>query len=583
MKVLGINDGADAGAALIQDGKIISAINEERLSRIKLHEGHIHGFPVLSINKVLEGHDKNSIDFIAFGSVIDPIIPVRLYGLYSNSKKDSPVTKIDISKKSLFKLSSSYLLDYFWNMKSNSLFANVSKSIYKKFVEKVLNKKCGLNKIPIKFVDHHSAHVASAYYSQKYEDCTVISVDGHGDGISSSVYTNTKNGLKRIISLPSRSSAGWFYGAVTNYLGFRQHRHEGKVTGLAAYGNPNLLYNRMREALYYDTKKNTIVNNLGPKFVGMYNIAKYIKPESTKEDVAAAAQKVLEDTITPFVKQALNKTNIKNVALVGGIFANVKLNQRIHELKDVTTISVFPNMGDGGVAVGAALFICCEEMRKQNQSYKLEDLKDVYFGPEYNNNEIKKQIDILKVKNYEKLANIERKTAELISKGKVIARFNGKMEYGPRALGNRSIMYHTKDKKVNDWLNKRLKRTEFMPFAPVTLDEKKTDCYLNLKGIEEPIKYMTISLNCTNQMSKQSPAVVHVDNTARPQIINPKINKSYYQILKEYYKISGIPSLVNTSFNMHEEPIVCSPYDAIRSFQSGNLDYLAIGDYIIWN
>ncbi len=155
------------------------------------------------------------------------------------------------------------------------------------------------------------------------------------------------------------------------------------------------------------------------------------------------------------------------------------------------------------------------------------------------------------------------------------------MEYGPRALGNRSILYHTKDKSVNDWLNKRLKRTEFMPFAPVTMEEYAGKCFKNLKGAEYSSRFMTITFECTDYMKKTSPAVVHVDNTARPQVLREKDNKSYYKILREYYKLTGIPTLVNTSFNMHEEPIVCSPNDAVRAFLSSGIDYLAIGNFLV--
>jgi carbamoyltransferase len=157
------------------------------------------------------------------------------------------------------------------------------------------------------------------------------------------------------------------------------------------------------------------------------------------------------------------------------------------------------------------------------------------------------------------------------------------MEYGPRALGNRSILYSATDRSVNDWLNKRLQRTEFMPFAPVTLAEYAEKCYKNLKGAEYPAKFMTITFDCTEYMNEVSPATVHVDGTARPQIIDEKSNPSYYKILKEYHKITGIPTLVNTSFNMHEEPIVCTPGDAIRSFQCGHLEYLAIGNFLAIN
>jgi len=205
----------------------------------------------------------------------------------------------------------------------------------------------------------------------------------------------------------------------------------------------------------------------------------------------------------------------------------------------------------------------------------------VYFGPDFSEKNIEKALKKYGL-TYKKYKNIEAKIAGLLADKKIIGRFNGRMEYGPRALGNRSILYEAKDRSVNDWLNKRLKRTEFMPFAPVTLEEYAGKCYKNIHGAEYPSRFMTITFNCTDYMKKTSPACVHVDDTARPQIIRRKDNPSYYKILKEYHRITGIPSIVNTSFNMHEEPIVCSPNDAIRAFLSSGIDYLAIGPYLVF-
>jgi carbamoyltransferase len=176
---------------------------------------------------------------------------------------------------------------------------------------------------------------------------------------------------------------------------------------------------------------------------------------------------------------------------------------------------------------------------------------------------------------------IEPQIARLIADGKVVARFNGRMEYGPRALGNRSILYHAMDPAVNQWLNKRLGRTEFMPFAPATLMEHASDCYLDLAGCEHAAQFMTLTFDCTEKMKQTSPAAVHVDGTARPQLVTDRSNPSFYKILKEYHALTGIPSVINTSFNMHEEPIVCTPEDGVRAFLQGNLDYLAIGDFLV--
>ena len=234
-------------------------------------------------------------------------------------------------------------------------------------------------------------------------------------------------------------------------------------------------------------------------------------------------------------------------------------------------------MGDGGLALGAALFLYNKNIDPLNQ-----ELKEVYLGPNYSDEEIEQSIKRNNLK-YSKEKNIAKIIANLLLKGKVVARFDGRMEYGPRALGNRTILYKTNDKNVNDWLNKRLKRTEFMPFAPVTLAEDINLCYENPRCSEYSTRFMTMTLNCTDFMKRNCPGVVHLDGTARPQIISKDENPIYYNILKEYKKLSGLPCLINTSFNMHESPIVCTPQDAIDSFKEGYLDYLAIGNFLIKN
>jgi carbamoyltransferase len=207
-------------------------------------------------------------------------------------------------------------------------------------------------------------------------------------------------------------------------------------------------------------------------------------------------------------------------------------------------------------------------------------LADVYFGPSFSDAEIERAVAKERLPA-ERVTDIEHTVAKLLAQGYVVARFAGRMEYGPRALGNRSILYQATDSTVNDWLNKRLNRTEFMPFAPVTLAEFADQCYEDLPGARYPAQFMTITFKCTEWMKKNCPAVVHVDGTARPQIIHQETNPSYYRIVDEYRKLTGLPSLINTSFNMHEEPIVCSPSDALRAFTDGGLDYLAIGNYLL--
>jgi carbamoyltransferase len=204
----------------------------------------------------------------------------------------------------------------------------------------------------------------------------------------------------------------------------------------------------------------------------------------------------------------------------------------------------------------------------------------VFFGPQYTDAQIEDALMRAQLP-FDRYPAIEPKIAALIAAGKVVARFNGRMEYGPRALGNRSILYHAKEPSVNQWLNQRLGRTEFMPFAPATLYEHRHANYQRVDGADYAAQFMTITFDCTDEMRRTCPAAVHVDGTARPQLVTATSNPGFHAILTEYYKLTGVPSVINTSFNMHEEPIVCTPDDAIRAFLQGNLDYLAIGGSLV--
>jgi len=264
------------------------------------------------------------------------------------------------------------------------------------------------------------------------------------------------------------------------------------------------------------------------------------------------------------------------VALSGGVFGNVKLNQRIAELKGVDEVYVYPAMGDEGLGLGAALYAAGK--RNGLRPFAIDD---VYLGPEYSDSEIAAALQQERV-SYTRHEDTELadRVAALLADGKVVAMYRGRMEFGPRALGHRTILFQTTDPGVNDWLNKRLQRTEFMPFAPVTMSEYADRCYVGMSSRRYTSRFMTVTCDCTDWMKETSPAVVHLDGTARPQLISREIEPFYYQILERYYQRTGIPSLVNTSFNMHEEPIVCSPEDAARAFKQGHLDFLVIGPYL---
>jgi len=295
-------------------------------------------------------------------------------------------------------------------------------------------------------------------------------------------------------------------------------------------------------------------------------------------DVAAGVQVLTEIVVSQYVDQFLQKTGPIDVVMAGGVFANVRVNQRVAELPNAQSVYIFPAMGDNGIPAGAALYTQYERMAWPDIT-EMPRLDDVYLGPSYSDAEIEKELQKANLK-YTYHDDVAARVADLLVQGCVVARFDGRMEYGPRALGNRSILYQPSDATVNDWLNHKLHRTEFMPFAPVTIYEDMEQSYEAVAKNEYPARFMTITFNCLREMQKKCPAVVHVDQTARPQLIVEKTNPVYYRILQEYKKRTGLSSIINTSFNMHEEPIVCTPGDAIRAFTQGYLEYLAIANFI---
>lgn len=569
MAVLSFSQEHEAGATIVKDGKILAAINEERLTRVKNQDG----FPEKSLKAVFEIANLKSDEI---KHVIIPemskatdffrnVIPLYPINLFSKANTQFP---------GLVEMLKQFLMSFQILVRS---YLRVGISHYRD--NRRLRKM--FPKARFHRVEHHITHAAAAFFTSGFNKALIISSDYWGDFASTMVAI----GQDKDINVVSRSyfphSMGHYYATITKWLGFRANRHEGKIVGLAAYGNPNSpVYNLIKDLLVCDgltLKAPYMMGRMWHPKIRLFknNLMRKIKEKYSREDISAAFQRRFEEVFVELAKNCVAKFKIDKVVLVGGCFANVKMNQHIFEVDGINEIFVFPNMSDGGISTGAALYYDNRE-----NGHITGRLNDVYFGPEYTGEEIE---SALKSANlvYHHVPEIEKKIAQLLVERKVIARFNGRMEFGPRALGNRSILYAATDPSVNDWLNKRLGRTEFMPFAPVTLEEFADKCYKNLKGAEYTAQFMTITFDCTDFMKKHSPATVHVDGTARPQIISEKINPSYYKIVKEYYKLTGIPSIVNTSFNMHEEPIVRSPQDAIRAFKLGHLDYLAIGNYLV--
>jgi carbamoyltransferase len=574
MIVLGIIDSKPSSAAILKDGQILSAIAEERLCRMKMASG----MPRQAIRQVMTdaGVTAKEIDMVAVAqrvSVFEPD-PIPWNGWFdkNHAGRPRPFEKISGALAPI----AGYIP---FAQKAHHQIKDIISRKRLAQIPEYLEKEYGIT-APVKYYDHHYNHATSAYYTSNYEEALVVTLDGGGDGLSGSVYHGVNGRLNRLNAVDSFNSLGNFYSYITHLSGFKAESHEGKITGLAALGKPTYI-EILREFVSY--KEPGQIQYAVPMYhrSALKQIASRLPENFDKADLAASVQLLLEEIGIQFIQYWLRKTGIRSIAVAGGVFSNVKFNQRVHELPEVDNFFVHPAMDDSGLAVGGAFAALANESGTDPKKL-CQRLKNVYFGTSYGDDEIRKSIEAFGFEATRE-SDITDVIARLLAKGHVVARFTGRMEYGPRALGHRSILYQTTDPSINDWLNERLLRTEFMPFAPATLQEYADECFEGLDGARDSARYMTITFNCTEKMRAQSPGVVHVDGTARPQILDPDTAPDFHKIAVAYHKLTGIPSLINTSFNMHGEPIVCTPDDALRSFNDGKLDYLAIGDWLVAN
>jgi len=557
MNILGVSFLADASAAVLCDGHLVSAVSEERINRVKLW----HGVPKLAIERTLQlaGLTIDDIDLIATHGK-SPAEP--LSGPYNETEARIQGSDLSADDKALqIKILRS-------RQKHETNVLGVRTPEYLKALL-VYGK-------PMHLVTHHTAHAASAFYSSGWDGAYILTADGWGEDASSTIWHGKGRYMKQLGLSNSFDSLGYFYGAVTKALGYIPHRHEGKVLGLAAYCSEPKSYPTIRGMIDYDPGH---LRFLGRFEGGLYR-PRYENPELrefvkkfSREDIAAAAQQSLQEVVCQLVDD-IDDNEIR-LCLAGGVFANVRLNQILAELPKVREVSVFPNMGDGGLSIGAA-YLAHVDRTGLNPG----PLDGVLLGDAVEETEISAALRNSGLR-HRRLENIESEVAKLIAAGNVVARCEGGMEFGPRALGNRSILYQATEPDVNQWLNDRLGRSEFMPFAPATLVEEAPNYYHGLAAGKNPSQYMAMTFDCTERMKNEAPAAVHVDGTARPQLVSRKQYPGFHRIISAYREMTGLCSVINTSFNMHEEPIVRSASDAIRAFQAGNLPYLALGDYLV--
>ena len=561
--ILGITNTKDCGVTLIINGKIEASVNEERFNRKKGYQG----FPKKSLDWIMKNYNlkPNNIDFIGCGAWLGQDIDFTLSKMLDETLSFSNFRTKNCYNKIITRINVSIERDSFFK---------------KQFFDGI--KKYGFETSKVILCDHHYAHAITAWFPSPYKNGYVLCADGRGDGKSITLWkADRKNGLKLIDFYSELLSPGAFYGSITNILGFTPDKHEGKVTGLSATGKHSLAYKILKDCYYFDNNKKKLVSRFDKGFSPFVRdnskvLEKKLKKFS-RENISYAVQKIIEENLIDFLYSHLGKSNKKiNLCLSGGVMANVKLNYELSKLKFVKDVFVFPSMGDGGIAAGGAFNVLEKKYKK-----KSVELNDVYLGPSFNDSDIadiikKQKCKFIKLKEDELI----RKTSELIYKGKIIGWFQGRMEYGPRALGARSILASPEHEIINLKLNKRLKRSEFMPFAPVTSEVLAKKCFKKSEINSTTSEFMTILYECKELMREKCSAVVHVDNTARPQIIKNK-KLLIYKLIKKFYNTYGIPCIINTSFNNHEEPIVCSPSDAINCLKKKNIDFLVINNFLV--
>ncbi len=544
----------NTSAAIVHDGKLIAALDEERLSRIKGDRD----YPFKTINYLTS--DFPWPDHIAMAGMARSKLFTSLWRQYANTLR-MPLRP-----------------DFRQYLRSR-LFDLPIRTIAERLRPRSVPE--ALVSLPKSEIRHHHAHAASAYYCCPWpeEKVLVLTLDGFGDAQCGTCWVGKKGRMTLQSELPFMHSIGLLYTAVTYHLGFKPVQHEGKIVGLASYGNPEPMHERLMKhiSICHDG-----TFKFSPELIQLSNApmrgsAKEIFEELTQglsqEDIAAGIQRVTEQLVCHWIAHQCRKYDSGLLALAGGVFANVKLNQRILELDEVENIYIHPNMGDGGLAAGAALAVWAD----MQPDFRPRLLEHCYLGPSISDTEAKNALDNAGLK-HQTPKNLAETVANTLVQGKVVARAAGPMEYGPRALGNRSILASCDDPSINQWLNERLQRTEFMPFAPIIMEEYAADYFPAWKPEHVAARFMTITYDASELAKKNIPAAIHVDGTARPQVLRKQDNPEVYDILAAYHTRTGIPALINTSFNMHEEPIVCTAEEAVRAFQLGHLDALICGN-----
>jgi carbamoyltransferase len=566
MYILGLTTLGDSAASLIKDGELIAAAEEERFSRKKHHSG----FPYKAVQYCLDYAGITLKDVEHVGHYWKPWI---------------------LRHKAMQALKAAFVSRDMFKARADRGLVQVSDSYLGMFKHpKRLREHFGESNFKFHYLEHHPCHAASAFFVSPFETAAILTWDGTGEDTTTLFSRGRGNKIEILKRIKLPHSLGQFYSAVTNYIGFDMFAgDEWKVMGLAAYGKP-LHYD------FFSTKVLTTNGNGGFHFdinVLDHHLAKHYKfPESIIKElgpgrkkgeeltehhwnIACSAQKVLEDTAIHLVKKLHELTGEENLCMAGGVAFNSVMNGRIFHETPFKKFYVQPAAGDAGCSLGAALMIWHQKLGNPRKVV----MNHSYWGPKFSNEECRAALDSAGLK-YETLPDEELlpKLAKMISEGAIIGWFQGRMEWGPRALGGRSFLADPRRADMREILNHKVKLREwFRPLAPSMLEEHGTEVF----GKEHHDPFMITVIEVAEEYKEQIPAVVHVDGTARPQMVSRETNPRYWNLINEFRKLTGIPMLLNTSFNV-QEPIVCTPEDAINTFGNANFDALVLENNIVY-
>lgn len=574
MLTLGIHDGHTSTACLLENGEVIACISEERITR----EKEWTGFPKQAILKCLEitGKSIEQIDAVGFCSLMPQIGQPGYHNPAWHKKAFAYAAKV--LPRSLLQ-----------SDKNVGRVLALSGKLFKGRRERLLNdlQALGVDPSKAKFYEHHLLHAATTYYPGWFRDkkTLVVTLDGSGDGVCATLNIGEGGKLERISEIFNYNSICELYTRVTQFLGMKPMSHEYKVMGMAPYATnygKDDVKNVFRSYFKIDPHNSLrFINTSGAwKWQMQDRLAKDLK--GARFDIlCGAVQDLFEEVIVDWIRNAVRHTGIGNVALSGGGFMNVKLNYRISELDEVESLFVFPSCGDESNPIGAAMLAAIDH------GYSWKDIKPlgmIYWGPEYTNEDVEKAMasDLaghdFKISKHE---DINQKIAEKVADEKVVGRMVGRMEWGARSLGNRSIVADPRKSQIIHKINRAIKMRDFwMPFAPAILIDYR-EKYLKLRK-DYPCPYMTIAPDTKEECWDLIPAGLHpFDRSARCQVLDPENHPSFYELVSNFEKLTGVGGVLNTSFNLHGDAVVMTPQDAIYTFLNSDLDVLQMENYLV--